>query len=110
MNNSFLERAKVDTAPQVQEREAFLVRVIEAIVEVEKNSDWKFVRKEIFDPRVAHIERLLAQEFKKPLLNEPEVYRLQGRLQEAERFQIDKLVETFKVELENIRKRKNENS
>lgn len=110
MNNSNLERAKVDTTPQVQEREAFLVRIIEALVEVEKDTSWKYIRREIFDPRVAHIERLLAQEFRKPLINESEIYRLQGRIQEAERFQIDKLVETFKVELENIRKRENANN
>ena len=117
MNNSFIasgevQRAINDTTPQVEKeafREAFLVRMLEAIEDIQKTSAWKVLRKEIFDEKIESLERRLMIEAEKFPIDDKEIYRLQGQLISAKKYGLNDLQKTFKVELENLRKRNNEN-
>lgn len=98
----------IDTTAPVA-REAELIKLISLLDRVLENRDWQQLSEMVFEPRVTSLEKLLELESKKSQLCEPEIYRFQGRLIEAEKYQLEKLRKTYKVELENIRKRTNEN-
>lgn len=116
MNNSQIAhdpRATEDTTPQVDttERKSFLIRMIEAIGKISESREWNVLKKEIFDGVVETLERRLIAETKKPKIDEPEIYRLQGQLGWARKYsKIEDLQKVFKVELENLTKRTNANS
>ncbi len=80
MNNSSLQpEATKDKAVMLRERDAHLVRLIEAITDVQKTSAWSTLKEDL-DSEVARLNRLLLTESKKKELDLPEVYRLQGRI------------------------------
>jgi hypothetical protein len=107
MNNSLLktdeEVLKQDDV--VSNREAKLVRMVEAIARLSESSDWEILKEEIFDPVTKNLESRLMSEVKSEKINEPEIYRLQGQLVWARKYSnLETLKEVFKVELVNIRK------
>lgn len=106
MNNSLVEIDSFEEkANPLQEREAFLVRVIEAIGRVSESADWDILRTELFEPVSQTLERKLMSEVKSDKINEPEIYRLQGQLVWARKYsKLEDLREVLKVELSNIRK------
>jgi hypothetical protein len=108
MNNSFLAPEKEPASPQekVQEREAWLVRVIEAARAVSESADWSTLKEEVFDGALERFERDLVRESLKPELNSPEMYRLQGQIAWAKKFaNIALLADEYRSELTNVRKR-----
>lgn len=107
MNNSFiletpltLEEKKISTS----EREAELVKIIGAIDEVSKLVEWSTLKSIIFDSRVKSLEKQLENESLKLKIDDSELYRLQGRLFEARKYDLDKLRNAYRLELINIRK------
>lgn len=111
MNNSRIA-LEPETALKLstEEREAFLIRMIDAIKEFSGNLAWKTLHGEVYMPEIESLERRLMSEAKKSEVDIKEIYRLQGRLAEIKRFNLESLLETFKVELENIKKRNNESN
>ena len=106
MNNSLIhveEEQILDPKELVLQREAKLVRMIEAIARLSESSDWNILKTEIFDPVSKTLESRLMSEVKSEKINEPEIYRLQGQLVWARKYShLETLKEVFKVELNNI--------
>lgn len=81
----------------LQERNAHLVRLIEAIQDVQSTSAWSTLKEE-FDGEVARLNRLLLRESKEKELKQPEIYRLQGRIESAKKYSLEKLLEDSMTE------------
>lgn len=101
--NNSIEEMPVDTT-SLKEREAKLVRIIEALLRVSEAADWYTLKTEIFDGLVETLERRISAEAKKPEVVPSELYRLQGQLGWAKKYSnLENLAQVFKVELTNIR-------
>ena len=110
MNNARISKPENESSQPLEERTAFLVRMIEAIEEVSKFSYWKIIEMEMFSGVVESLERRIRAEVDSPEINTKELYRLQGQLAWARKYaDIRSLQEVFKVELSNIKKRNNAN-
>lgn len=114
MNNSQIileEELVVDTTVILRERKTELVKIIEAINKLAKNDSWQTLKEIVFDGLVESLQKRLRVECEKNELNAPEIYRLNGQLQWARRYSdLYKLAETYKIELNNITKKLNENA
>lgn len=107
MNNALI---KLDDEPIVpsehlMEREAKLVRLIEAYTILAGSSAWSTLKDELFIGALESIENRIRVENEKPELNIPELYRLQGEKKWAKRYASpETYVETLRAELAHIRK------
>lgn len=88
----------------VRERDAHLVRLLESITEVQATRAWSTLKEE-FDGEIARLNRLLLAESKKSEVNLPEVYRLQGRIESAKKYSLEKLFEDYMTERETIKRK-----
>ena len=88
----------------IQERDAHLVRLIEAKQDVQSISAWSTLKEE-FDGEVARLNRLLLAEAKKKEIDTAEQYRLQGRIESAKKYSLDKLFEDSMAERDTIRRK-----
>lgn len=111
MNNSFITKEvslsldeKVDTTEQLGIEESRLVRIIEAIGRINVSEDWSTLKSLIFDSRIEQLKKQLTSECEKRELDTAEIYRLQGKLYEAKKYDLDNLVKTRRIELLKIRK------
>lgn len=94
---------KVDNTEALKQKEAEVVKIIEAIRTILSTAEWSTL-KSVFDSRVEDLERRLRVESERISLNDSEIYRLQGRLSEARKYDLEKLAEVYRLELTNIRK------
>lgn len=111
MNNS---KIALDSTPLTLEesvnpeayrvKQAEIIRTIEAIDELNKSAEWSTLKKEIFDSRVESLERQMKAESESLEIKDSELYRLQGRVFEARKYDLDKLREGLMLELSNIKK------
>ena len=95
---------KEDITPQLRAEESRLLRIIEAVQEIQKSNAWGSLKTELFDNLVNVLERNLKEEAKKenPSLNL--LNRITGELKWAERFSdLGKLENKYRVELKNVR-------
>lgn len=113
MNNSKLaieavslsEESRPDIKPQLREKEATLIRVIEAIQRVEKSPEWRTLKIELFDGLLASLEKELREEAKKETPNVLKLRNLAGQLKWADRYaNLSKLEADKRNELTGIRK------
>lgn len=86
------------------EREAELIKLIEAINVVRSSAEWGTLKTLIFDSRVSHLNTRLKNQSEQATLDTAEIYRLQGRLFEARKYDLDKLLDSYRLELSNIRR------
>ncbi len=106
LDEGFLK--ETDNKEVLREREAKLVKTIEALVALTKSHEWSTLKEELFDEALESIERRIAAEAHKPELSLPELYRLQGERKWAKRYADPiSLVDTMRAELANIRKQLN---
>ncbi len=114
MNNAQLEidaeYTEIDQTPNLQEKKAVLLRLIEAINNLSKNEDWHTLKELLFNGQVEKLEKNLLNEAKSNELSNPTIYRLQGNLEWARRWDLYKLAETYQKELNGITKKLNENA
>lgn len=106
MNNSviaFNDVQEVDNT-LLREEESRLVKIIEAITKINKLDDWSTLKSLVFDSRIESIEKKISNESSKLKIEDSELYRLQGRLFEAKKYDLDKLLDTYRLELSRIRK------
>lgn len=90
---------------QMKEREATLVRIIEAISRVKVSAEWSTLKSLIFDSTVEHLEKRLKHEAEQMELNTSQIHHLQGQLQWARKYaDLTKLEDTYRIELSNIRR------
>ena len=113
MNNSqfVLEKTSlsleepVNRTETLREREAILVRIIEAIVKIEQSEEWSTLKNLIFDSTVESLEKRLKNESESLIVNVPQINQLQGQLIWARKYiDLHKLAEGHRLELANIRK------
>ena len=107
--NLLKEELVIDTSVVLRKRQTELVKIIEALNAVLKVPEWKNLKELVFDQRIEKLEKELRTESLKDELRSPEIYRLQGKLEWARRYDFYKLAETYKTELDNITKKLNEN-
>lgn len=94
----------VDNSENLRERESQLVRIIDAIEGISQSVEWSTLKSLVFDNRIGKLEKQLKSESEKSELKDSEIYRLQGRLFEARKYDLVKLIETYRLELTKIRK------
>jgi hypothetical protein len=102
MNNSSFKPEPEKLDDRYNEREAWLVRMIEAANGLLDSREWSTL-KEVFDGWQARIERDLKSESEKMPLSVETIYRLQGQLSQEKRHNLESLVEDWKKELANVR-------
>lgn len=93
-----------DKLAAIWERDAYLVNLIEAIREVQSSSAWSTLKEE-FDGEIARLNRLLLAEAKKKDIDIAEQYRLQGRIESARKYSLDKLLEDSMTEHDTIKRK-----
>lgn len=93
-----------DKLAPIRERDAHLVRLIEAIQDVQSSSAWSTLKEE-FDGEIARLNRLLLAEAKKKDIDAAEQYRLQGRIESAKKYSLEKLFEDSMTERDTIRRK-----
>jgi hypothetical protein len=108
MNNSQLpieEPVSEDRLALLRERQAELVRTIETLLGVAETENWKKLKELIFDKEVSRLESRLYKEARAVEINTPNLYRLQAQIVWSKKHtDLEKMAQTFKVELENIKK------
>jgi len=110
MNNSFLINPvnlsleeEVDDAP-LRERETELIRLIEAIRDVNASESWSTLKEEVFDGVLVSLEKEIFSEARKDAPDLLKLSRLSGQLKWAERYSnLDKMESELRTELTNVR-------
>jgi len=89
----------------LREREAKLVRMVEAVVALSQTREWSTLKKELFDEIASSIENRIKSETAKSVININELYRLQGELAWARKYgNLMLLAKDYQNELSAIRK------
>ena len=94
----------VDRTEELRAIEAKLTRIIEAIVRLNQTDEWSTLKSLVFDSRIKTIEEQIMAESNKNIIEDPSLYRLQGRLFEARRYDLDTLLKNSRQELINIKR------
>jgi hypothetical protein len=113
MNNSLVnfEEEKVDIKPTLRHRETEVVAIIDAISKLLITDEWNTLKNLIFDGLVTSLEKRLKTESSADEIKTSELYRLNGQLTWAKKYSdLSKLLDVYKLELMNIRKRINDNA
>lgn len=95
---------QVDKTEHLRERESVLIRIIEAINRVKESQDWSTLKSLVFDGRIESLEKQMDTESFNENINAPELYRLQGKIFEARKYDLDKLLESYRLELSSIKR------
>lgn len=113
MNNGNITDAEwmavEELTPKLQEKRTILLKLIAAITNLSDNEDFLVLKKFLFDGQIEKLEKQLMLEAKNFELNVPKIQRLNGNLEWAKRFDFYKMAETYKIELDSITKKLNEN-
>lgn len=91
-----------ESLTRLREQESKVIRKLEAIEGILGSQHWSSL-KEDFEEEIARLERLHAAEAKRKELNIPELYRSQGRIEEARRLGLIGMLEQYRYDLKNIR-------
>lgn len=110
MNNSLIQPESNPQLEKVQEktqeREATVVRIIEAVQRIKQSEDWSTLKTEVFDSLTKHLKSELFAEAKKESPDTNKLNRLAGELKWSERFSdLEKYENVLRVELQGIRLR-----
>ncbi len=106
MNNSYIasESVKleieetVDLQPQFRKQVNELTDIIEALEKVNQSSYWKVLQNTIFLDEVETLKNQLAKED-----NTTSIYRLQGKIIQAQKYDLDKLITEKRNQLINLK-------
>ncbi len=110
MNNSFLvfeagtlKEELVDTT-RFSEREVELVKIIDALQQVQKSPEWSTLKIKVFDGLVDSLTQGITYEARKETPDPLKLNRLAGQLKWAEWYSDLKKLETaFRLELKSVR-------
>ncbi len=108
MNNSRIAlETPVDNSKELTvEREAKLVRTIEALQDIRGSESWSTLKKEVFDSVFQTLKRELEEEARKENPNTNKLNRITGEIKWAERFaDLEKFEHVLRVELQGVRTR-----
>ena len=87
-----------DISPALRSRETEVARIIEAMESITSSSHWKSLESLVLAPELAKLQRRLRNE-----KNPTEIYRLQGKIEQAEKFALAEQVQVYRHELQKIR-------
>lgn len=91
---------------QLEIRHVELVKILKAFEALELSQEWETLKEMVFNKAKTSLEKQLVLEAKKPVLDEPKIYRLQGELSWAEKYcDISKFIESNKRLLEEVNKK-----
>lgn len=116
MNNSFIAMENVsleletpiDNTVHFRQKEAELIKIIEAITKVASSQEWKLLEDKIFNGVTEGLKRRRDVEVEKKPLNGPMIHSLNGQLEWAKKFtNFITLADIYKQELINVRKQLN---
>lgn len=85
-------------AEELRKRETSLVELISALEHIRASNYWKVIQEEF----VSEIQGLVSQ--LKKTSDTTEIFRLQGQIVRAEKLDLDKTTESYRQELNGIRK------
>ncbi len=101
--NNIYEEPKVDSEA-IERRKSELTAIVEALKRVSSTSDWKTLKRLIFDGVVRTLQARLLEESSKHTVSDSELYRIQGQMLWARKFSdLDKLAEFFRKQVEGIK-------
>lgn len=90
----------------LREEQARLVKLIEALVKLDKSEEWNTLKELVYDKSLLAIERQLLQEALSKDIKTEKLYHLQGQWAWAKQFcDVNRFVVTLKQQLEEIKKR-----
>lgn len=107
MNNSLIAiesnklelEESVDLQPQFRKQITELVDIIEALEKVQSSNYWKIIENTIFLDEVETLKNQLSKED-----NQITIYRLQGKITQALKYDLNKLIIEKRNQLTNIKK------
>ena len=102
-NASLVEEELYDYKPQLRQRETELVELIEALQHLNLSKYWKIVQT-IFEKELNNLQKQLNDEN-----NPTKMYRLQGEIKRAEKFNLSSRLQAYELELTNTRRKLNAN-
>lgn len=93
-----------NSEPRLRAEESRLVRIVEALQEVQSSKAWSSLKTEVFDNLVNVLEKGIKNEAKKEDPSPLKLNRLAGEVKWAERFSdLSKLENQYRGQLTNIR-------
>lgn len=88
---------------KLEERRQIIIKITEALLGLDKTSEWQTLVDLVYKPALESIERKISLEAKKDEIDPKELYKLQGELAWAKRFtDLNHFVNLLKKELEGI--------
>ena len=112
MNNAQIAIEKSEPIPLEDlygEQEARIMKIVEAMREIVESKAWSTLKEEVFDRLVSSLEKDLKVEARKGNPDTNKLNFINGKLEWAEKYSdLSKLESSFKLELQRIRTRKNE--
>lgn len=104
MNNSISFESQPPSDEETTSlRKGKLTRLIEAVAAVESSEAWSTLKTEVFDEELKRMNRLLLGEANKPELNPSSIYKLQGQILSLKRYELTRLAEGYKLELNQLK-------
>ena|SRR3990167_9654475 len=102
MNNAFIktEDEVIEAQPILRERVTELTEIIEALQHIAGSSYWTVLKQKVFDVDLDKAKHRLAK-----ANDTTEIFRLQGKIEDAEKFSLESLLVKYRNELETIRKK-----
>lgn len=98
------ERASDELATKYKEREAQVIKILEAIAELKKSNAWNTLQELLFSDLASNLEKELAREAEKANPSTLQLNRITGQLTWARRYaDLSALEETHKKELQGLR-------
>ena len=106
MNNSkialesitLVEEEVIDLTPILRSKEEELLAILEALEQINSSDYWRVLKEKLFNKELDSLYRQLRNE-----RNPTVIYRLQGKLDQADKYDLDKQYQATKVELQNVR-------
>ena len=107
MNNAYINKEYEDVSDQnlpiLRGQVTRLTEVIEALTNIQGSSYWKILEQEVFVVDLEKAKRSLAK-----TNDTTEMFRLQGEIRWAEKFNLEKLIQRYRSELSAIKNKLNE--
>lgn len=99
-----ITEAQPDNKPKLRSEESRLVRLIEALQEVQNSKAWSTLKTEVFDNLVAVLDKDIKTEAEKLDPSTNKLNRIAGEMKWAKRYlDLSKFENEKRVELQNIR-------
>lgn len=109
MNNSLYQNDEFPqetvNIEQYREREAELLKLLESYEGLAKSKEWRSLKEKVFDRDIESLERRQKAEASKSEVSLSTLYRLQGQIHQAKRFDLEARAVEWKAELDGIRKK-----